>query len=358
MPKKAKVVAKYDPKVGLDNVKFVGSFFRTHAIGPEDGMHLSHLQFRTLSAELHLGSVGLSDRLFAALDDDNTGAMNVHEFFQGMHAMHDSPLGSPKQLQLAYNMFNSDRSPASSNSINDTELREFMDSFYKEACNLTSGWVRRWIDQFENMFGERVAATRVRGRDHQLDWRDTPAAQQADAKYADQARRASAQFSRQVLDFTERVRKQRANSGGAVAKKTKTKKGEKEAEEEIEPDDGLSMGAQGFNAWCGLQLSDATLDPSIKLNVLSWLEKLGDTWLERMKLPALQRQLSAMQPTTIGFTVARKAGAAGVLKKRFQAVNLQQLQRVRSLLLPALSNALQGSDGFPLCAPHHHAGLC
>ena len=315
MPKKSKGGSRrhYDGEKGAHNLTALVSVFRKHATGPEDDMHLSHVSFRKLCMEMQLGSTSLSDRIFAAMDGDNTGALDVHEFFKGMHAMHDTGhAASPLQLQIAFNMFNVERSASgdTDNNISDMELRGFLGSFYTDACELTTGRVGRWIGQFEAMFGTRVAATRRRGTDHQLEWKDTPAAQQTGAEFSRRVRQASAEFSRRVLDFTECVRRERTKGGpdaaAAKAKKQKPKKGEVVKEEEPEPTDGMSMSQTGFEAWCGVNLpSGLQQDAALQLQVLPWLAQLGDSWLERMKLPAETRQLTAVQPTQIGFKVCR-----------------------------------------------------
>jgi len=43
-------------------------------------------------------------------------------------------------------------------SVDHAELVGFLSSFYDEACDLRSGWLRRWIDHFEVLFGADVAS--------------------------------------------------------------------------------------------------------------------------------------------------------------------------------------------------------
>ena len=57
---------------------------------------------------------------------------------------------------------------------------------------------------------------------HQLEWKDTPAAQQTGAEFSRRVRQSSAEFSRRVLDFTECVRRERTKGGpDAAAAKAK-----------------------------------------------------------------------------------------------------------------------------------------
>jgi Ca2+-binding EF-hand superfamily protein len=322
----------YDPKKGgQQNLVALVKAFRQHAVGPPDDMHLSHVQFRKLCMDMNLGSAALADRLFAAMDDDNTGALDVHEFFAGMQALHYAEGQALKEF--AFNLFNVDRGPSgqTDETIDANELRDFVLCFYEESCDLERGWVRRWIRQFEAMFGERVAAVRVRGREQQLEWAQAPAVREIAQAQARAALGESTRFARGVLDFTERVRL--AAGGGAAddtkkKKKKKKKKGEKEVPEE--PTDGNSMGRRGFLAWCGTDVpSGIKLEPSLQLQVLPWLGELGESWRRRMLVPAEARALDATPPTALGFKVAPVHAAEGKrrggLRWRFERTDEAQM---------------------------------
>ena len=237
---------------GRAHIKDLVKIFRRHALGSEGDIHLNHVGFQELCFDLKLGSHDVSSRLFSAMDTDNTGAVDVYEFWKGLLSMHDVGfVGADERLAFAFNLFNVDRSASGEldDRVAHKELVGFLTSFYLEACDLASGWLRRWIDHFEAVFGERVASVRASGSAREAAWQQTAATVALDREARHRVRLTALDFADSVLALAD-------DDAGADG-------------------DHGSLGLRGFQRWCEAD------DKKLQLRVLSWLEGLGSAFLER-----------------------------------------------------------------------------
>ena len=83
-----------------------------------------------------------------------------------------------------------------------------------------------------------------------------------------------------------------------------------------------SLGLRGFQRWC-----EADGSP-VQLRVLSWLESLGSAFQQRSGLPLSERLLDGLASPALGFTPQRAIGGQAGLRRRFDALSPQQLQRL------------------------------
>lgn len=276
--KKAK---KLELEKGRENIRDLVAIFRTHAIGSENDMHLNHVGFQSLCHELRLGSHDLSNRLFAAMDADNTGAVDVNEFWNGVLSMHEPSTAPGDRLGFAFNLFNVERTSTGEldDRVDHAELVGFLSSFYAEACDLRTGWLRRWIDHFETIFGADVASVTAVGNASPTRWEETGVAQSVDEESHKQVRLAARAFSDSVLELVRVAKASRPVDDGAASAKKKGGANDSVTSDDGDDDDDRSLGAFGFHSWCEAS------DKKMQLHVLPWIEDLGNAWLKRSGLP-------------------------------------------------------------------------
>ena len=137
---------------GRAHIKDLVKIFRRHALGSEGDIHLNHVGFQELCFDLKLGSHDVSSRLFSAMDTDNTGAVDVYEFWKGLLSMHDVGfVSADERLAFAFNLFNVDRSASGEldERVAHKELVGWITSFYLEVRFLTGilDDFRRFVDE-------------------------------------------------------------------------------------------------------------------------------------------------------------------------------------------------------------------
>lgn len=341
---KKKKGEKSHAEKGRENIRNLVTIFRQHAIGSENDMHLNHVGFRSLCQDLLLGSHDVSSRLFAAMDTDNTGAVDIHEFWKGMRCMHDIGSTDKKQrVQFAFNLFNVERTQTGEldDRVDRQELVGFLSSFYTEACDLRSGWLRRWIDHFETIFGKSVASVHAVGRTSATRWEDTTTPLLLSDQSHLEVRNAARSFCDSVLELVSMERTNRAASvdtSKTKEKRTKNKKqNAKDDDWDEDSSDDHSLGLAGFASWCDTQ------DQKLQLHVLSWLEELGSSWLNRSGLMPEERMLDGLASTSVGFSVERRPGGAKALKEKFEEL---QDEQIHVLFASHSSNSLMGKQDF------------
>jgi Ca2+-binding EF-hand superfamily protein len=325
---------------GRENIRDLVRIFRRHAIGSENDMHLNHVGFQSLCHDLLLGSHDISNRLFAAMDNDNTGAVDVHEFWKGLRCMHDTgSVDRQQRVEFAFNLFNVERTDTGEldDRVDRQELVGFLSSFYSEACDLRTGWLRRWIDHFESVFGADVASVRAVGSSSATRWELTAAPLLLDEESQKEVRNAARAFCDNVLELVriERANRPADDDGGKKKKKKKDTSDEPSWDED--GDDDHSLGLAGFTSWC------ESYDKKLQLRVLPWLEGLGAAWLKRSGETPEERMLDGLASTKLGFAVQRTQGGEETLKKRFDALHEEQMH---VLFASHSSNSLMARRDF------------
>jgi Ca2+-binding EF-hand superfamily protein len=330
---------KSHAEVGKENIRSLVTVFRRHAIGSEDDMHLNHVGFRSLCQDLWLGSHDISNRLFAAMDAENTGVLDVHEFWTGMRRMHDTAsVDRNERVEFAFNLFNIERNDKGEldSRVDRQELVGFLTSFYTEACDLRSGWLRRWIDHFETIFGQGVASAHTVGRASATRWEQTAAPLQLEDQSNKEVRNAARSFCDSVLELV-RLEKSHRPIDDDEPKKKKNKKKDEENTWDGDDDDDHSLGRAGFMSWCDAR------DKKLQLRVLPWLEELGAAWLQRSSESPEERKLDGLASTTLGFAVERRPNGDTELKQKLEAL---QDEQIHVLFRSHSSNGLMANGDF------------
>ena len=339
-PRKKKGEKSHAEK-GQENIRSLVTIFRRHAIGSDSDMHLNHVGFRGMCQDLLLGSHDISSRLFAAMDTDNTGVLDVHEFWKGMRCMHDTASVDRKQrVEFAFNLFNIDRNENGEldNRVDSHELVGFVSSFYTEACDLRSGWLRRWIHHFETIFGQEVASAHAVGTASAMRWEETALPLLLENQSTKEVRSAARSFCDSVLELVRLERSNRAvDEDEPTSKKTKQKGDEDVSWEDEDDEDEHSLGRADFMSWCD------THDKKLQLHVLPWLEQLGTSWLERSSKTPEERMLDGLASTTLGFAVNRRPNGDAELKTKFEALKDEQ---IHVLFASHSSNGLMAKHDF------------
>eukprot|EP01050_Picozoa_sp_SAG11_P019286 SAG11_NODE_3048_length_2733_cov_1.307897_1_plen_197_part_00 len=189
-------------------------------------------QFTRFCEEMGLVNEEMSRRLFLAMDDDNTGAMEAHEFLHGIRLMCDESGGQTwltKRIEFAFNLFDLDREQT----VDQSEIKSFLKTFYSVAKGLVEGW----IEQFERMFGAEVAVLPAGGRGGRIRWREEPSLMRTMKSLEDKMEREREMMSEAAMMF--RVSKE--ESGIRLA---------------------------GFMKWC------QTENESVKLKIIDWSVRL------------------------------------------------------------------------------------
>ena len=102
-----------------------------------------------------------------------------------------------------------------------------LDGIFGQACDLGSGWLRRWIEHFEAVFGERVGSVRASDTSsaREAAWQQTAATVALDREARHRVRLTALDFADSVLALAD-------DEGGAEG-----------------PEHG-SLGLRGFQRWC------------------------------------------------------------------------------------------------------------
>lgn len=124
---------------------------------PNSLVLLSEEQFTELCTAMGMVNTSWAERLFAAMDEDGTGAMDVFEFLAGLRRMCDAQGRGAKdwpakRLQFAFNMFDLDKSE----SLDEAEVEAFIENFSTVAEEVVDAWIR----EFERIFGPRSGPPR------------------------------------------------------------------------------------------------------------------------------------------------------------------------------------------------------
>lgn len=100
---------------------------------------LSEAQFEGLCIEMGLVNTDWSERLFAAVDDDVTGALDIYEFLAGLRKMCDVDDAKMETARstFAFTMFDLDRG----GTLQTVEVKEFIKNFYKVARDVVDRWM-------------------------------------------------------------------------------------------------------------------------------------------------------------------------------------------------------------------------
>lgn len=226
----------------------------------------------------------MTKRLFLAMDDDNTGAMEATEFLHGLRMMCDESGGEAwkeQRVQFAFNLFDLDREKT----VDQSEIKSFLKTFYTEAINMVHGW----IGQFEDLFGADVAVTGKGGTTGKIRWKDDPSLQRSLKALEDRMERERELMSEAALNF-------------------------RQSKEE----NGIRL--KGFENWCNTQ------NETIRLRILDWLKMLGNQWLQRMALSQAEREQQSVPVARNpkGFKVAKTPG----LSAKYSRITQEQVDKV------------------------------
>ena len=245
--------------------------FERFSVGKPGDRSMNQATFQAFCEEMGMVNPEMTKRLFLAMDDDNTGAMEATEFLNGLRMMCDDSGGGAawkeKRVEFAFNLFDLDREKT----VDQSEIKSFLKTFYTEAINMAHGWIK----QFEELFGPDVGVTGKGGSTGKIRWKDDPSLQRTLKALEDKMERERELMSEAALNF-------------------------RQSKEE----NGIRL--KGFENWC------TTENESIRLRMLDWLKMMGNQWLQRMALSQAEREQQhvpvARNPK--GFKVSKTPGLA------------------------------------------------
>ena len=112
---------------------------------------MNEAKFTDFCVEMGVGNLSLIKRLFLAMDDDNTGALEAGEFLSALRLMCDGKLDKKRRKrrdEFAFRIFDDDRGGL----IELPELEDFVRSFAAACLQLT----QQWVGCFEDMLGSQI----------------------------------------------------------------------------------------------------------------------------------------------------------------------------------------------------------
>jgi Ca2+-binding EF-hand superfamily protein len=225
------MASQFEQGPGTKRLVHVQQTFERFAQGKPGDRSMNQIKFQMFCEEMGMVNPEMTRRLFLAMDDDNTGAMESTEFLNGLRLMCDESGGAPwmkKRIEFAFNLFDLDREKT----VDQAEIKSFLKTFYTEARNMVVGW----IGQFEASFGKDVAVVAKGGAAGKVRWNDDPALQRALKALEDKMERERELMSEAALNF-------------------------RESKEE----NGIRL--EGFQKWC------TTDNDAIRLRLLDWLRR-------------------------------------------------------------------------------------
>ena len=87
--------------------------FERFSVGKPGDRSMNQATFQAFCEEMGMVNPEMTKRLFLAMDDDNTGAMEATEFLNGLRMMCDDSGGGEawkeKRVEFAFNLFDLDR---------------------------------------------------------------------------------------------------------------------------------------------------------------------------------------------------------------------------------------------------------
>lgn len=113
--------------------------FEDFGSGKSGSKLLSQAQFEKLCTEMGLINSDWSERLFAAIDEDVTGALDIYEFLSGLRIMCDMEAEelASKRYTFAFRMFDLDRG----GTLQPIEIKEFIKNFFKVSKRAIERWI-------------------------------------------------------------------------------------------------------------------------------------------------------------------------------------------------------------------------
>lgn len=238
--------------------------------------HMNEQQFECLGEYMNLLSHNLARRLFAAFDDDNTGALRDYEFFRGLRTMYGK--GSDAELleDFAFTLLNTEVVDGQRDDrVSQDEINDFLGSFFLEVIELFDTGVA----QFEHIFGKKAASIRIRGSTKDLAWADTLGREEIIAAETQVVQQSSQTFVERLLFFLNKKEEEDQTD----------KKADKKADGDTEVR-GLKVDLliDDYKSWC------STTNEDLRLNVYSWLEQVADAWMKQMVLSPHEREMTKL----------------------------------------------------------------
>ena len=124
--------SQFEQGPGTKRLIHVQKTFERFSLGKPGDRSMNQNGFQMLCEEMGMVSPEMSKRLFLAMDDDNTGAMEATEFLHGLRLMCDESGGEQwkkKRVEFAFNLFDLDREKT----VDQSEIKSFLKTFYSEA---------------------------------------------------------------------------------------------------------------------------------------------------------------------------------------------------------------------------------
>jgi hypothetical protein len=223
-----------------------------------------------------------SARLFLAMDDDNTGSIEASEFLLALRLLCDESGGEAwrqKRLQFCFNLIDLHRDQK----VNQSQVHTFLKSLFAEARSITVDM----MSQLEDIFGMNVAVVAGGATTHKIRWHEEPSL-------------------KCVFELVEQRRLKQYSMMRTVVSEFRERDGEGIG--------GLKL--SGFERWC------TSPDENVRLRVLDWLRRLGETWLQRILLSVEGRD----QHYDLGHHGHFQHGPGHVSRTAYQVVRMPLLR--------------------------------
>ena len=112
--------------------------------------HMNEMQFECMCEYLNLLNHSMARRLFAAFDDDNTGAMVDYEFFKGLRTMFGrTEVDEAARADFAFTLLNTEVVDGQRDDrVDQDEINAFLGCFFEEVVEMFDTGVK----QFEHVF--------------------------------------------------------------------------------------------------------------------------------------------------------------------------------------------------------------
>ena len=160
---------------GLHRIHHVMNMFDRFASGQGRDRAVNQRAFQAFCEEMGMINPEMTRRLFLAIDDDNTGAVEAHEFLRAIRLMCDDSSGDGSEgwkkarMQFAFNLFDEDREKV----ISGTQIKTVLKLFYGEARHI----LVELMSQIEDIFGMDIAVVSNRGTTFKVRWSEEPSLQ-------------------------------------------------------------------------------------------------------------------------------------------------------------------------------------